>query len=354
MSHANPSLPLEDLNAILAATEGLWQSFRGGRMFMTGGTGFFGMWLTESFLHANRELGLAAHLTVLTRDAHGFTAKAPHLAADPALTLLGGDVRTFAFPAGPQDCLVHAATEASAKQLAEQPGEMLSTMLLGTTRVLEFARACGAAKLLLTSSGAVYGPQPPELARLPEDFAQAPDPLQPVSAYGEGKRASELMCALAAGDKLEIKVARCFAFIGPHLPLDAHFAAGNFLADVLATRPIHIASDGRAVRSYLYARDLAIWLWHILFRGQTRRAYHVGAEHAVSIAELAGFAAALVEPRLPVTIAASSSASASAARYVPSTHRARTELGLRESVSLPEALCRTLAWERLKLPEPVR
>ena len=203
----------------------------------------------------------------------------------------------------------------------------------------------GARKLLLTSSGAVYGTQTMPL--MPEDYPGAPDPLLPGSVYGEGKRASELMCSLAAGPSFEIKVARCYAFLGPHLPLDAHFAAGNFLRDALAGNPIHIASDGSSVRSYLYASDLTIALWTMLFRAPSMRAYNIGSEHAVSIRELAETAAATVHPQTDVTVAGTPDPARTPHRYIPSTERARRELNLHQTVSLEEAFKRTAAWHRL-------
>ena len=344
-----PPLPQRDLDEILAATRPLWTQMRGQRLFLTGGTGFFGTWLVESFLHSNRELALDAHLTVLTRSPQAFAAKAPHLTSDPALTLLAGDVRTFAYPPGDFPFVIHAATEASAKQLAEAPLEMLSTIVDGTRHILDFAATHGTRKFLLTSSGGVYGRQPAGISHIPEDYPGAPDPLDPASAYGEGKRTSELMCALhARTTAIEYKVARCFAFLGPHLPLDAHFAAGNFLADALAGRDIAIASDGSAVRSYLYATDLAIALWTMLFSAPSLRAYNIGSEDSVSIRELAEQAAATVNPGIAVQVAKLPDGNSVPHRYVPSCARARLELGLHPTVTLADAFRRTADWHRIK------
>jgi dTDP-glucose 4,6-dehydratase len=323
---------------------------RGQRLFLTGGTGFFGCWLVESFCHVNRELGLGAQATVLTRDPAKFRAKCPHLAGDPAITMLTGDVRDFKFPAGEFGYVIHAATEASLKQSQEQPLEMLSTILAGTERTLEFAAQCGARKFLLTSSGAVYGKQPPEMTHVPESYMGAPDPLDAASVYAEGKRASELMCALhqktetAKGTAFEAKIARCWAFCGPHLPLDAHFAVGNFIGDVLAGRAISIGGDGTPRRSYLYAADLAIWLWTILFRGLALVPVNVGSAHDVSIRELAEVVAATLAPATEIRVAKQAFAGAAPARYVPSVARAEELLGLRETVGLEEQIRRTAAW----------
>jgi nucleoside-diphosphate-sugar epimerase len=340
----------EDLDHILIHTRELWEEMRGQRLFLTGGTGFFGCWLVESFCHANRELGLRARATVLSRDPAKFALKCPHLAADPAIALAAGDVRDFEFPSGDFGYVIHAATEASAKQAAEEPLEMLATMLDGTERTLGFAAQCGARKFLLTSSGAVYGPQPAEMTHVAESYAGAPDPLDAASVYAEGKRASELMCALyqktaaAKGVEFEAKIARCWAFCGPHLPLDTHFAIGNFIGDVLAGRAISIGGDGTPRRSYLYAADLAIWLWTILFRAPSLVAINVGSARDVSIGELAEIVAETLGPATKIHIARQAVAGAAPARYVPSVERAEAMLGLLERVALEESIRRTAAW----------
>jgi nucleoside-diphosphate-sugar epimerase len=347
------ALPLfaSDLDRILQHTAPFWEEVRGNRIFLTGGTGFFGCWLVESFCHINHQLGLDASLTVLTRDPAAFSEKCPHLVSDSAITLHQGDVRNFAFPPGEFSHIIHAATDTTG-QTAIAPLELLSTILAGTERTLQFAVACGARKFLLTSSGAVYGKQPSTMTHVPETWTGAPDPLAPASAYAEGKRAAELLCALSQQScSLECKIARCWAFCGPRLPLDQHFAIGNFIGDVLANRPIHIHGDGTPRRSYLYAADLAIWLWTILFRAPALTPINVGSDHDVSILELAQRVAAILSPGTEIRVAHEPLPGAAPIRYVPSIDRARELLSLQAVTPLEEAIRMTAAWYRQGAPE---
>jgi len=342
---AQKPLPTADLDYILSNTSSHWEEMRDQRIFITGGTGFFGCWLLESFLHINRQLRLNASATVLTRDYAAFALKCPHVATDPALIFVTGDVRSFDFPCGDFHYVIHAATEASARQAAEQPLEMLTTVIDGTARILNFARTHATRKLLLTSSGAVYGKQPHNLSHIPEEYLGGPDPLDPASVYGEGKRVSEQMCALEAKrSHCEIKIARCFAFVGPGLPLNTHFAIGNFIADALAGRTIQIKGDGTARRSYLYAAELAIWLWTILFRAPSLVPVNVGSAQDLSILELAREVVRSLDRSTNIQVALEPAPGVPAARYVPSVARANQLLGLEQTVNLQEAICRTAAW----------
>jgi nucleoside-diphosphate-sugar epimerase len=339
---ANPLA--RDLDHVLARMGGLWDDLRGARLFVTGGTGFCGCWLLETFLWANDRLGLDASAVVLTRDGNAFHAKAPHLAAHRAVTVQHGDVRSFEFPDGAFTHVVHAAVDTGAA--LDRAGRLreFDTTVDGTRRTLELARRSGAKRFLLTSSGSVYGRQPPELTHLPEEYPGGPDPFSEPMAGAEAKRAAEMLCTLYAGANLEPTVARCFSFVGPYLPLDDKFAAGNFIRDGLKGGPIQVSGDGTPCRSYLYAADLAIWLWAILLRGGAQRAYNVGSEEAVSIGDLARLVAGLTSGE--VRIARAAVAGQPAGRYVPSTARARGDLGLAVTVGLEDAVTRTIEWHR--------
>ncbi len=336
-----------DREEIVARTAGLWDALRGERVFVTGGTGFVGTWLLEAFAAANRAYGLGAHAVVLSRDPARFRARSPHLAADPALSFVSGDATSFAAPAGTFRFVVHGATERRFEPDRERPLGLFLPDFVATTRVLDFAAAHGAQRLLLTSSGAVYGPAASALERVPETYPGAPDPTDPAGAYGESKRVSEL--AFAAYGRVHgftATIGRLFAFVGPHLPLEEGYAVGNFLADALRGRPIDIAGDGTPRRSYLYAADMAVWLWTILLRGAPGRAYNVGSPAGLSIRELAETVVAAVAPGTPVTVARGAAPGAGARSYVPDTARAEHELGLRAWTPLSEALRRTYEFHR--------
>jgi dTDP-glucose 4,6-dehydratase len=345
MREAMRPIPESDLVAVLAATSTLWEPLRGRSMFMTGCTGTFGAWLLESLSYINRTLDLQASAVVLSRRPDVFRAKMPHLFVDTLITMHEGDARDFPFPAGDFPFVICGATEASAKQQAEQPVEMLSTILRGTERTLDFAAQAGCKRLLLTSSGAVYGRQPNDVVNLSESYSGAPDPTDFNSIYAEGKRASELMCAVYGKQYgFSSSIARCYAIGGPHLPLHMHFALGNFVRDVFAGGPIRIGGDGTPTRSYLYGSDLTVWLWTMLFCGPANVAYNVGSAHSVSIRELAEAVRDALDPSVAIEIAQVPVEGAPVSRYVPSVEKAERELGLRETVSLAETIRRTAAW----------
>ena len=340
-------LPVEDLELILSCTRELWEEARGQRFFITGGTGFFGMWLLESFAHINDSLNLGMHAVVLTRNPEGFAKKAPHLIARADLEFIAGDVRDFEFPAGSFPYLIHAATDSSAKLNAENPREMFDSIVAGTDNVLRFAGQAGVRKFLLTSSGAVYGRQPAEMTHIPENYQGAPDPLVPSSAFGIGKRASEHLSVLSAKQHgFDIKIARCFSFVGPHLPLDTHYTIGKFLKDALVGQALDFEGDGTAYRSYLYAADLTVVLWVLLFRGATGKAYNVGSKFDVTIGELARIVASSLGLPATVQVLRPPVRGHVISRYVPDVWRGERELGIREHTTLVQALKKTAAWHR--------
>ncbi len=297
---------------------------KGKCFFVTGGTGFFG----KSLLDLMKKGFLAeSFLTILSRDGDGFLKKYPEYADLKNVTFVQGDVRDFSFPPGKFDIIFHGAASAVTTL---PPGEMRAVILEGTKRVLQFARSCRAEKLLFVSSGAVYGDFFSFDENISENF-----PCAPVTEYGIAKLEAEKMCL---DSDIASVIARCFAFIGPRLNLDIHFAAGNFLRNCLKGEKIVIKGDGTPLRSYLYADDLIEWLFAIIARGEAGEIYNVGSPAAVSIKELAEEIASHFTPVPEIEILEKMIPGKAPQRYVPDVSKVQRVLGVDIQVPLAEAV----------------
>lgn len=337
-------MPSDDLDRVVAGLGNRWETLRNADILVTGGTGFFGVWLVSSLLHADRALGLGLRVHVSARRPEEFFNRAPEFRDAPQIRLVAGDTRALQLDDSTRIThIVHAATAASASLNDSDPVEMAHVAAEGTRCVLTLARKKDVQRVLFTSSGAIYGKLPPEITHVREDQMGVLDPLLTRNAYGEAKRLAELYCAgYCEKFGTPVVLARCFAFVGPYLPLGAHFAVGNFMLNAMRRQPIVVQSDGSPIRSYLYASDLACWLLTLLVSGQPGRAYNVGSEYGISVGELAKLVGQLRDVR--VEIRGKLDPDRLRDRYLPSTERIRTELMLGESMSLEQAINRTMQW----------
>jgi nucleoside-diphosphate-sugar epimerase len=315
-------------------------------ILVTGGTGFFGRWLIESFLHLNKSFNLNSKLSVVSRDPESFLASAPQFTDQSCIDYIKGDIRDFEPPPQTFHYIIHAATDTSTNHGLQNPLELFDVIVDGTRRMLTLAKKAKTERFLYISSGAVYGPQPAEIPNVTEDCFFGFDANKKTSAYAEGKRAAEFLCSVFADESdMAIPIARCFAFVGPHLPIDEHFAIGNFIRDRLTGRQIQIQGDGKTQRSYLYASDLTTWLWTILLHGKSGRSYNVGSDNRISIADLATL---ISSPFCkPYFATPPSNPKEAQSFYTPSTHRSKHELGLKIKVDLEESIRRTIKWYEL-------
>lgn len=296
----------------------------GKKLFITGGTGFFGKNLLESLLKEHS----SAEITILSRNPEQFSAAYPHFQQRLNLAFIKGDIREFPFPSGSFDYFIHGAADADAALIREHPEEMYSVIVDGTRHLLDFAGRSPSPRLLYLSSGAVYGHQPDDLPHIPETYSGRPE-----NAYGQGKLDAENLC-LKSG--VTCCIARGFAFSGNYLPLNKHYALGNFISDVLHNRPILVKGDGRTIRSYLDSKDLCRWLWSILLNAPDREIFNVGSDRPISIKELAETVRRISGKQLPVTIQKEWDG-LPPQRYVPDVAKANA-FGLKQTVTLEKSL----------------
>lgn len=314
-----------DLESVLEHAADDLAGLDGTRVLVTGGTGFVGRWLLELATWAAERLAISPHIVVTSRDPAQFCRQFPHLGTHRTVSMMQGDVRhDLVAPAGPVDFAVAGAAASLSAGDAHSEHDVHDTMVKCATFAHDVSAEHGCRVLLLSSGAAARS---------------GPD------AYGRAKQESEHIVRQGGGAERAV-IARLYTFVGPYLPLDLNFAVGNFLADALAGRAIRVKGDGTATRSYLYAGDLAWWLWALLIkRGEAGRTYDVGSPDPVTISELAATVAGLAEPPVLVAIGGQPVTSSAGEVYVPNTGPARA-CGLYPTWSLEAALKRTYDWHR--------
>jgi len=319
-----------------------WLKFTNKDIFITGGTGFVGKWLLKSLILANRKYALNCRISLLTRNSALFLKLNPQFAIDSSLSFIDGDVRYLKPLNQKFDFIVHGATDVASLTPSLN---VFDVGYSGTKAVLDFAVNSNVEGFLLISSGAVYGGQLQGIDVIPESYCGFPDRFGSASSYGLAKVASEwLVTEYARAYGFNAKIARCFSFVGPYLPMDRHFAIGNFIKDACDGSAIKVSGDGKAVRTYLYAADLAVWLWKILTSENIEAVYNVGGSRPISIESLAHLVGKLINPNAEVQIGKNQSKSTQYSRYVPDVTLANNILGLSEKFSLEDSILRTANW----------
>jgi dTDP-glucose 4,6-dehydratase len=311
------------------------------KILMTGGTGFFGRTILKFF---NENRLHQTHFTntefiVMSRNPEAFLQKNPEFASYSWLSFHQGDILDpSSFPkVNDITAVVHAAAD-SLYLPGFTPLNQLDQIVSGTRNTLDFALKVGAKRFLFTSSGAVYGPQPQNIHKLPENYVGNLDSLKISHTYGIAKRQAELLCTLYSSQYgLHTNIARCFAFVGPDLALGEHFAIGNFIKNALQGEDIIVQGDGTPLRSYLYQDDLAHYLLKILFHAEGGSVFNVGSDEAISIKELAELVRTILSPSSAV-IVKGQDLSGDRSRYVPDIEKIKSQLGLRVNYPLSQAI----------------
>jgi dTDP-glucose 4,6-dehydratase/UDP-glucose 4-epimerase len=274
-----------DVDALLCRAGLDVERLRGKCVFVTGATGFFGVWMLTALVRIKRTLCGDLKLVALSRNPDQFLARHPEFEFDRHVDFVVGDVGQFTYPLGDVTHLVHMATTNAAETFAGQ-GQFskLDMLYSGTLNVL---KQCSGSleSVLMTSSGVAYGNL--ERDKIVESDQGKVDTTDLRSALALGKLVSEyLVSSFSEQEEYRFSIARCFSFAGPYLPLDLHYAFGNFIRNAQRKENIVIRGDGLDRRSYLYIGDAIAWLLRMLLEPKNK-IYNVGSEKDLSVYELA-------------------------------------------------------------------
>lgn len=332
-----------DCAEVITPSVSMLDSLKNRLVYITGGTGFVGTWITETIAFLNDNYRFNTYLIIVARNIDLFREKVPHLAVRKDVTLVSMNVRNIVEIPGDVSYILHAAATPDNRQHMSDPLGVMDTITKGTNSVLDAAiRLPDLKKVLSISSGQVYGSRRTADGAVTESSFGAVDCNTITSVYPEAKRYAEtLCCAYWSLYKIPAAIARPFAFIGPYQSLDKPWAVNNFIRDALMNIPIRIIGNGLPVRSYMYPSDMAYWLLRMLIDGKPGVAYNVGSPEGVSLNDLARKIKECSDMRSDIVI---KNMNDDRSQFIPDISLSKKELGLDIKVNADDAVKKSIAW----------
>lgn len=309
-------------------------------LMIIGGTGYFGKSILSAFNRGLLNPWLISKVIVLARNTHQLKLHFPELLSDRVI-LLNRDISSCSdLPNA--DYVVHAAASSDASNYLKQPLIEKNNILLGTLNYCNLAKKFHKqSKIIYISSGAIYGQQPEDLPKIPEDYKLRPlfSLAKDKRDYAEAKRESEILIKRLTDEGLNVSIARCFAFVGQYLPLDQHFAIGNFINDGRNRREIEIKTRNLVYRSYMYSDDMVIAVMKIVENSNTQcPIFNVGSDEEVSLHQLA----LAISKKFDVEVLETPISEYHIDRYVPNIDKLKSELQFELSFNLKKSINSTI------------
>lgn len=316
------------------------------KVVVTGAAGFIGSHVVEALLaRGDVVVGIDNFDTFYDPDLK--RANLADAMLHPSFELVEADVRDAAamrrvIDAFHPDVIAHFAARAGVRPSIQDPALYVAVNVLGTTVLLEAARAARISRVIVASSSSVYGNDatPP--------FREDEPAISPISPYAATKRAAELICESYASlyDWMRIISLRFFTVYGPRQRPD--LAIHSFTRKISAGEPVPFFGDGTAERDYTYISDTVQGVLGAIDRSRTSKPGHeifnLGESAVTSLAALVqlieralGMSARL--ERLP-------SQPGDVRRTLADISRAREFLGYAPSVQVSDGIPRFVAWFR--------
>jgi len=309
-------------------------------LLIIGGSGFFGRSILDAFQRDLLKPWAINKIIIFARHPEILLKECPML-IDWRVDLIPGDI-TLASHIPEADYVIHAAASTDVRDYLLKPDEEKTNIEKGTQHYCELAMECHRnSKIVYVSSGAVYGFQPDDIDEFSENY-DSPD-LSSLSDgkrdYALAKRASENIIKVFRDKGLNINIARCFAFVGPWLPRNQHFAIGNFIEDIINKRPIKVLSTHYVYRSYMYADDLVHWLMSIIdYNNGKCSIFNIGSDEPIELSDLASKLANIYN----LTVQNTPKTSKKKDRYIPAIKKANNELSLSLNFNLIHSIQETI------------
>lgn len=276
--YSNKDIYVDDLNYI-SNLNLPWHQLNNSTILVTGATGMIGTFLIDSLLYKSNQENLNITIYALGRNEHRAQDRFKEYYNQDNFIFIKQDVNepfTFNYPV---DYIFHCASNTHPKQYSTDPIGTITTNILGTKNILDYAINNQTKKVVFLSSVEIYGENRGDVDQFDEQYCGYIDCNTLRAGYPEGKRAGEALCqAYLEKYDLDIVIPRICRVYGPTLLDSDTKALTQFIKNAVNKEDIVLKSEGNQYYSYCHVTDVISALLYSLFKGIKGQAYNVADE----------------------------------------------------------------------------
>lgn len=272
-----------------------WEKLENSAVLISGATGLVGSCLVDVLMRRNRDDSMNCTVYALGRDEKKAADRFAYCFHDDCFRFIPYDINKpfVRDDLGSIDYVLHLASNTHPVAYATDPIGTITTNIIGTQNMLDFAGAHNSIRAAFASSNEIYGENRGDVELFDESYCGYIDSNTMRAGYPESKRCGEALCQAYIRQKgMDVVIPRLTRSYGPTMLKGDTKAISQFILKGVAGENIVLKSAGTQYYSYTYVADAVSGLLTVLLCGKCGEAYNIAdAASDIMLKDLAGMIA---------------------------------------------------------------
>lgn len=270
-----------------------WEDLEGKTVFISGATGMIGKCLIDVLMLRNTISEQKIRIVALSRNKERAKERFSAYLGKQEFSYESCDVNKEIPECGKADYVIHAASNTHPLQYATDSIGTITSNVIGTKNLLDYAVSHHAKHFCFLSSVEVYGENRGDVEKFREDYLGYLDCNTLRAGYPESKRLGEALCnAYKQTYDLEFTIPRLSRVYGPTMLASDTKAISQFIKKAVAKEDIVLKSEGNQKYSYTFVTDAVSGILAVMLLGTPGEAYNVADEESdIALKDLANILA---------------------------------------------------------------
>ncbi len=258
-----------------------WDKLKNKTILIAGISGLIGSYMTDIIMYRNEIYSDNIKIIGIARNQVRTEKRFKKYIGDNNFKLIIQDITDKMFIEDSVDFIINCASNTHPLDYSAKPISTITTNIIGTNNLLEFASNKGTERYLYVSSVEIYGENKGDTEYFAEDYCGYINSNTLRAGYPEAKRCGEALCQAYIKEKgIDCVIVRLPRVYGETMLTEDSKALSQFIKKGLAKEDIVLKSEGKQLFSYIYVPDAVTAMLIILLSGECGEAYNVADENS--------------------------------------------------------------------------